>query len=98
MRALRFIGRVLVELGRGLGLIVRDIHQFFYRRLGARMWWIYIGIAFVTALIVTGRFWNLVIQVLGFVLFIGLLFWVGRHLLRAMFGGGRRERTERRER
>lgn len=83
-----WIARAIWELGRGLGLILRDIHGFFYGRLGARIWWVYIGIAFVACLLITGQFWNLVIQALIVVFTIGLLWW----LVRLPFRGRRQER------
>ena len=95
MRVLRFIGRAILELGRGLGLILRDIHRALYRRLRARLWWIYLGVAFVVLLWLTGQFWNLILQVLTFILIFGLLWLAGKNILRAIFGGGRERRRER---
>lgn len=63
--------RWLREFGRGFSLIIRDIHGFFYRRLGARIWWIYIGIVVIIFLWLTGQLWNLVFQVLTLVIVIG---------------------------
>ncbi len=92
MRALRFVGRTLVELGRGFGLIVRDIHQFLYRRLKARTWWIYIGVAFVVALLATGQLWNFVLQILTFIILIGLFLLIGKAALRKLFGGVKQDK------
>jgi len=83
---MRFIGRVLVELGRGLGLIVRDIHRALYRRLRARVWWIYLGVAFVIALWQTGQLWNLVASILTLIIVLAGL-WL---IIRAPFRGGKK--------
>jgi len=54
-RVMRFIGRAMLELLRGLGLLVRDIHQALYRRWRARVWWWYAGAGFVLYLWRTGQ-------------------------------------------
>jgi len=82
----------LVELGRGFGLIVRDIHQFLYRRLKARTWWIYIGVAFIALLWATGQLWNFILQILTFIILIGLFLLIGRAALRKLFGGVKQDK------
>jgi len=92
MNALEWIGRAVWEVCRGLGLIIRDIHRFFYRRLGARIWWIYIIIALVLLLWATGQLWNFVFSILTLALVLFGLYLI----ITAPFRGRRRERRERR--
>src|SRR3989344_434161 len=49
---IRFLGQVLVGLARGTALIIRDIHRFLYRRMGARVW---VGYLFVAVISVLGQ-------------------------------------------
>jgi len=92
MRVLRFVGRALVELARGFWLIIRDIHRFLYRRLKARTWWIYIGVAFIALLWATGQLWNFVLQILTFIILIGIFLLLGKAALRKLFGGVKQEK------
>ena len=48
------IGDAIAELGRGFGLIIRDIHRVMYRRFGARVWWFYIGISIFFLVVLAG--------------------------------------------
>ncbi len=82
-------GNILADVFRGLGLIIRDVHRFFYRRIGARIWWAYIGIAFVICLWVTGQLWNVLLQILTAIILIGLI-WL---LVTAPFKGKAKKKS-----
>jgi len=88
MDILRSIGRwgnrVLRELARGLGLIIRDIHRALYRRFRARIWWMYLGVASVIVLWATGQLWNLVFHVMALIVVLFILRMIVR---KAPFGG-----------
>jgi len=86
---MRAIGRALIELGRGFGLIVVDIHRFLYRRLKARVWWMYIGVAFIATLAATGQLLTFLLQVLTMLVFLGVCLYIGKAALRRLFGGGK---------
>lgn len=71
------IGQFVAELGRGLGLILRDIHRLFYRKIGARIWWVYLAAIFVAFLWATGQLWAILAQILTLLIIclgIGLMF------------------------
>lgn len=63
-RVMRFVGRALLELGRGLGLLVRDAHRALYRRHRARLWWYYGGAGFGGYLWLTGQLWHFIFSLL----------------------------------
>jgi hypothetical protein len=64
MKIIDWIADLIVELFRGLGLIIRDVHQFFKRRVGVRIWWIYLLLIFVAFLWATGQLWGIIISLL----------------------------------
>lgn len=68
-RVLRFLGRALLELVRGAGLLLRDLHRALHRRWGARVWWWYLGGGFVLYMLRTGQLMELIasLAVLGLV-------------------------------
>lgn len=87
-RVLRFFGRALWELVRGLGLIGRGIHRALYRRYRARLWWYYVWTGLGVYLYLTGQLREVIFALLtlAIVLF-GL--WL---MVTAPFRAGRRGR------
>lgn len=69
----RWSGRVLREMATGFGLIIRDIHRVLYRRFRARIWWIYLVVASVIILWITGQLWNLVFHVMTLIVILFIL-------------------------
>ena len=82
MKIIDWIAEAIVELGRGLGLIIRDVHQFFKRRVGARIWWIYLLLIFVVFLWATGQLWGIVISLLALAIVLFGLWLMIKPLLR----------------
>lgn len=63
-RAMQFLGRAILELLRGLGLLVRDAHQALYRRWRARVWWWYAGAGLVAYLWATGQLLEIIFSLM----------------------------------
>lgn len=80
------VGEFFVDLGRGLWQIVKDIHNAIYGKLKSKTWWLYIAIAFVAALVATGKFWDFIIYITSILLVCGLI-WLC--IKQALFGRGK---------
>jgi len=77
----------LRDVTTGFGLIICDVHQFFRRRIGARIWWIYFLLIFVAFLWATGQLWNIIIQLLTLaIILFGL--WL---MIKPLFGGKKKK-------
>ena len=96
---LRFLGQVLVGLARGTALIIRDIHRFLYRRMGARVWVAYLLVAVISVLGQSGQLEQTLgtagayaVEIAGQLLALTIMLAVLVFWGRLVFGLGRRSR------
>ena len=73
--------KILTDIFRGFGMIFRDIHNWLYARLGARVWVGYIVALFIFWLWATGQ----LVRVVTTLLLIAVLVFAAWLILRELF-------------